>query len=628
MKPDPSSADNLELLRHFLLGEEQEAISRLRERCDRLEDQSVERIARDLAEALRKRTGQKADFADFTAALQPGTEAAIRRSVGEDKSRLASALYPIMGPAIRSYVQALFRDWLSDVNETIRNATSLERMRWRVQAKLSGQSYSEYVLSKTRAYEIEEVYWMERDSGLLLAHVSRTQPPPGDEDASVAGPDLMSGMFTAIRSFVRDSFRAPSAEKSGDQELREFSFGDREVLIEDGPGTVLAAVSRGVPPPVVREKLRAILEDLHGRFQETLSGFDGETQPLGPARTVLEGALLSQEGVSRRKPSLWRVWLVALLLFGGLGFWIWQGRKAAQRWQAFIAAVDEVPGVEVLETRRQGWFGPREVIGLRDPLAAEVEPIARQHGQENVVWRLRGYQAAEEPFVEKRQAGIKADYGRKLKEIEAAQARAETAHGQALAAAEARHRAEARALAEEMLRSRYGHLTGVKLEFPGEGGVRITGEAVEKDHREIVAQLSAMKSLGPVDASGFVDITPRLIAEMAGRLRARQLAFMDGEVVITDAAKERIREYAQFARELNADAAGLGRRCRFHIVAHPLIGQSRAANREVERQRSVLVRERLILEGIPADWMDSAIDEDLSKAGSGVTVTPELLSTP
>ncbi|MGD9745566.1 MAG: hypothetical protein AB7I98_19885 [Verrucomicrobiales bacterium] len=644
---ESQSAGNLELLKQLMLGDEQRAIRLLQERIEGLEADSAARLARDLCEALRlRRAAGESGFEELVAALQPGTEAAIHRSVSEDKSRLSKALYPIMGPAIRSYVTGLFRDLAADLNETIRNTTSLERLRWRVQAKLTGKPFSEYLLLKTRAYEIEEIYWMERDSGLLLGHVERPRGGQTSETA-IDDSDLISGMFSAIRSFVRDSFGRHGDSAGGGGELREFSFGDREVLIEDGPGTVLAAVSRGVPPNQVRELLKDILEELHSRHQKALAHFDGDPETLLPARPVLEKALLANHPGQAQGGGMWRVWLLLGLIGAGLVAWAVWAQWESSKWNQFVRALEAEPGIEVLEARKGGWFHGAKVIGLRDPLATDPAQFAREHGQNEVLLQLTPYHSLEDRFVARRGADqerqweqrreallatISQDLGQvregtittltnRVSDFQAGQERL-------LAEMKEQQRAELRSLAVELVRSRFGHLPNLVLEFLPQGGMKLTGEAYEPEFSDVVAQLQALPSLGPLDSSGFVNATTVLLADLRARSGPRQVAFMDGQTSITEEAVQRMSEFSSFARTYQADADKVGRRVRFIIHSYPLIGKNREANRIVEQQRAILVRERLTALGLDGGLIGIHPEEDLTKAGSGVTVMPELVPAP
>ena len=90
---------------------------------------------------------------------------------------------------------------------------------------MSGVPFSEYVALKTANFQVEELYLMEKGSGLLIQHLAAD---PDHE--TLKDPDLMSGMLTAIRSFTRDVFGEDldgDGETDDDQELNRFSFGGK-----------------------------------------------------------------------------------------------------------------------------------------------------------------------------------------------------------------------------------------------------------------------------------------------------------------------------------------------------------------------------------------------------------------
>ena len=118
------------------------------------------------------------------------------------------------------------------------------------------------------------------ESGLLLAHAWAP-------DLQASDPDLISGMLTAIRDFVADSF-----SREGDAGgLRRFSVGELTVMVEQGPRAVLAAVVRGQAPDSLLEQLQDTLETIHLQFSGALADFDGDAAALEAARPLLEECL-------------------------------------------------------------------------------------------------------------------------------------------------------------------------------------------------------------------------------------------------------------------------------------------------------------------------------------------------
>ncbi|MCB1085589.1 MAG: hypothetical protein KDM63_00965 [Verrucomicrobiae bacterium] len=646
MSVEPKSSDSLRQLKELMLGDEQRDLADLRARLDGLEADSVERLARDLAEALHRRRAQgDRPFEEWVEALQSGTESAIQRSVSEDKSRLAKALFPIMGPAIRSYVVDLFRGMVEELNETIRNATSVDRIQWRFQALMAGKSYSEYVLLKTRSFRIEEVYLMQRDTGLLLLHAAAD---PGKGDGADGEADLMSGMLTAIRSFVRDSF-VPGEERDEEvHELDSFTFGEREVLMEAGPSMVLAAVAYGVPPPSVREDLKRVLEDLHGELQGRLNRFSGDMRELQGSLPTLRKALLKNQGIASESGGgggLWRAWVFLGVLAVVLGGWWWIGAREQARWDRFENRLRSEPGMAVTEVEDAGWWRKRLVRGLRDPLAADPATLAAESGieSEKVTFDF-GLMASLEPtFVARREAELKshlesmqssldtlrrdvgstasreglADLGRRIEE-------GLSALKSATASEEARRTALADAISEEsrqtveaLVRSQFGDVEGLAIAVDGRT-VRFSGEVAEPGYSSVLARTKPLEALLSVDVTGLRNGSLSRIAALKEAIEREGIRYADGTLNRDeDQAVERM---ATMLGEFFRLGAETSQEFRAVVTAHPLIGTLREGNRPIEQSRATQVRDRLVEHGIPSGRLETKLSEDMNRAGQGVTI--------
>ncbi len=648
MSAEPKPADSLQQLKELMMGDEQRAIALLRERLDTLDEESVERLARDLAAALRRRREEgEASFDEFVAALQSGTESAIQRSVSEDKSRLSKALFPIMGPAIRNYVIDLFRGMVEDLNETIRDTTSAERLKWRAQAKLAGKSYSEYVLLKTRSFRIDEAYLMQRETGLLLMHAARNPEEEADEEA-----DLVSGMFTAIRSFVRDSFADEDAPDDDSSELDSFTFGEREVLIEAGPGMVLAAVAHGVPPGSTREELKAILEELHAHLGDRLDHFSGDTATLESGRPILRRALLENRAESARagqgSGGLWRAWAFLGVLGIATLAYLAVGYREQSTWNRFERSLRGEPGVAITAVEPDGWWRRRLVRGLRDPLA--VDPAAKlgEFGldPEKVSFDFALMESLDPAFASEREARMEAGQRRILEAVtglrsELEKTTVDSAKGEDVArltreleqrlagidrtirenaAATERARDEAlRRLAETLLRSRFGEVAGLELSFSEDGRrLELSGALGAEDYRRVTAQVEPLSAWLEVDTADLTEDSSRRIREVMEAISRVAIPYRSG--TLEEEESRQVAEVAELARQLDALAAEAGTAYRFEVVAHPLIGENRDANRVIERDRSRQVRDALIGAGIAPDRIDALLSEELDRSGEGVSV--------
>jgi hypothetical protein len=634
MSIEPKPADSLRQLKELVLGDEQRALEELSARLSGMEADSVDRLARDLAAALRRRRdGDEANYQELVAALQAGTESAIQRSVAEDKSRLAKALFPIMGPAIRSYVVDLFRAMAEELNETIRNTTSAERIKWRVQARLAGKSYSEYVLLKTRSFHIGEVYLIQKETGLLMLHAEAEQSKAAEGDA-----DVVSGMFTAIRGFVRDSFGAGASRSDDDGELDGFKFGDREVLIEEGPGMVLAAVAHGVPPPSVREKLREILEDLHAELGGRLERFDGDSRRLETSLPTLRLALLKNQATVQETSDggMWRLWVVIGVLAAGLGTWWFLGSREQSRWNRFETALRAEPGVAVTGVIEDGWWRKRRVTGLRDP---QVDPsaLAERMGIDLKKTTFEfGLMASLDPeFVAKWESQLEARQRAMLASVETLKKDLETTASRdgleglgrrveetlaSLKVTETAAEESRRRLLETFVKSQFADVPGLTVAVENGSTIRFSGAVSARDHASVLARAKPLESLATVDVTAVENGTARRLAELELTISQVVLRYADGTLTSDDA--QTVAQVADAVRELDALAHETGAQYRFVVEAHPLIGANRAGNRPIERTRANRVKELLVGGGISGDRIETRLSEAEEKAGQGVSIFP------
>jgi flagellar motor protein MotB len=373
--------DPLADVRAILVGPEQRALETLRAR---LEDPAVQ--AREVAAVLPQALQLRALDAELARALAPPVEDAITASIQRNPKPLADALFPVMGPAIRRAVAASLTAMVESLNRTLEHSLSWRSVRWRLEALRSGRSFGEVVLTHTLLFRVEQVFLIDRASGLLLQHVHASGI--GVQDA-----DMVSGMLTAIRDFVGDSFAV--ADQAS---LDAFEVGDLAVWIEQGPRAIVAAVIRGRPSPDLRLRLQEALETIHLRLADALEAFQGDARAFEAARPELEACLRTEyrrEETSRRRGAavVAAVVLVALVVWAGLA---WRER---QRWNAYLDVLRAQPGIVVVSSGTAG--GKFVVRGLRDARAAQPDALLRQTAIDpaTVDAHWQPYQALEPAFV-------------------------------------------------------------------------------------------------------------------------------------------------------------------------------------------------------------------------------------
>ena len=213
---------------------------------------------------------------------------------------------------------------VESLNRTVEHSFSWRALQWRWTAFRTGKPFAEIVLLNTLQYRVEQVFLIHAETGLLLQHLSLD--PRASQDA-----DQVSAMLTAIRDFVRDSFRV-----AGGESLDALRIGDLSVIVEQGPHAILAGVVRGTAPHTLRVLFQDALESVHRQLSPELKAFRGDAAPFERARPILEGCLVSQLR-PREKKSSYRRWIVvgALLLLA-LATWLFLGWRERQRWNTYL----------------------------------------------------------------------------------------------------------------------------------------------------------------------------------------------------------------------------------------------------------------------------------------------------
>lgn len=356
----PGDGDYAEL-RNLLLAPEQSRLEQLQEQVEHI-DLNAHNVSRLLPDAiaLRGEHDQR-----LTRVLTPHVSEALGTSVRKQPQMIVDAIAPIMMPAIRQSIANALRSMVQSLNQTIEHSLSLRSMQWRLEALRTGKPFAEIVLLHTLCYRVEQVFLIHSQTGLLLAHAA------GDSVA-VQDQTLVSGMLSAIRTFVQDSFGA-----APDQALNTLQVGELTVWIEQGPAAILAAVIRGTPPEQFHIHLQDTLTRIHAEQADAFDRFEGDASIFSGMTPLLEDCLQAQFEPRRRAVSP-MTWVVLATLLLGAAWWGASLYQERQQWRTYVTRLGAEPGLVLTATEAEG--RQYRLAGLRDPLAADPEALLRDSG--------------------------------------------------------------------------------------------------------------------------------------------------------------------------------------------------------------------------------------------------------
>lgn len=351
-------------LRRILLGLSPEEIASLKNRLDNPNLRAKE-ISVILSDAVRMSTSRDDKL---SRTLSPLVEGGVRTSIEKNPDEFADLLAPIMGPAIRTSIVNAIREHTQSIDRVLQQSVSAKGLLWRFEAMRSGRSFADVALFHSLDFRVENVFLIHKETSLPLCEVSL----PGLDKES---PESVSGMLSAIRDFVNDSF---GVEQAGG--LGQMQVGDLTVLIGDGSQALIAAVVRGTAPEGFRNQLLEALDVFHFEYKDHMRVFQGDTLQFELFKPKLEELLLVEfkESIKKSSSASWRG-LAALVLISIAGlWWAFSSFREQRAWEKFTSYLESLPGIVLTEHTRDG--DTHFIKGLRDPLAADPVKIFQNQG--------------------------------------------------------------------------------------------------------------------------------------------------------------------------------------------------------------------------------------------------------
>jgi len=212
-------------LRDILLYKDREELKKLR---DQIEDEKY------LSEKITPFVEDRIQFfkENFSEEYKKIVEQIVLEKMKDSKNELLEVIYPEMGKMIRKFINLQFQMLKESIDNQIKSTFSKQGIFGKITNIFPWRrkEMAEEILSQVDKPNIEEVYVIQRDSGLLLGHATKKDS---------MNSDLVAGMLTAIKAFVEDAF----TRKSEDLEMIE--YGSYKIFIQSFHTYYVAAAMTG-----------------------------------------------------------------------------------------------------------------------------------------------------------------------------------------------------------------------------------------------------------------------------------------------------------------------------------------------------------------------------------------------
>ena len=229
-----------QLLSNILLGEEKEAIKDLEKKIGEVYKEVSER------ERLEQHVGpivqEKLDYLqmNFPELLGDQVAETIKYKIESAKDEMAEALYPIIGQMIKKYIRKEFELLSERVDKRMEQAFSWKGWISRIKSWFGAGSENDIILSGVIEPDIEQIFVVEQESGILIGSYAKHE---------TMDQDMIAGMLTAIKTFVKEAF------EEGNQELESIEYERFKIIIRNFRSFYIAVVSSGVVNAEYKNKL-------------------------------------------------------------------------------------------------------------------------------------------------------------------------------------------------------------------------------------------------------------------------------------------------------------------------------------------------------------------------------------
>ena len=222
--------DKLQLLRDILLTDDRLVADAITQRVDTITKtfEERERLSEKIDPIIEEKL--KEFIKDIPTTLGPTITQTLKEQIANSQDQVVEALYPIMGKMIKRYIASEIAKLSEDINKKVNNTFSLVSLKRKLTSTFTGAKEGDLMLSELDKPKVNEIFAIQKGSGILLGNYSLS---------NTVDKDMISGMLTAIKSFVEDAFQG------GDQSLESIQYELYSIHVQNFHSYYIAVVISG-----------------------------------------------------------------------------------------------------------------------------------------------------------------------------------------------------------------------------------------------------------------------------------------------------------------------------------------------------------------------------------------------
>ncbi len=238
-----SSHNQVEILKDILLRDQKKEIAELRQKV-KDQDEIISKMQQSIGllttrfqdhKVLSEQIApfiQEVISSDMKKNFPEEYRVEVSKTIEDSQDEIVNAIYPKMGLMVSKFVTHQFQKLKESVDERVtevKTNMSVKGILKRVKHSLMGVSRGDEIMSAIDKPKLEEIFLVEKHSGILMGHASIKKN---------IDQDVIAGMLTAIKSFMEDAI-------SSKQELEMIRYENNYILLHNLPSYYFAPILTG-----------------------------------------------------------------------------------------------------------------------------------------------------------------------------------------------------------------------------------------------------------------------------------------------------------------------------------------------------------------------------------------------
>lgn len=237
-----NDSEKLIKLKELLLNEDRDFAQNILQKLDSLEDtiNSPDKLSEKVDGIIDKKLNTYTD--EIPEKLGPTITKALSAEIKNSQESVVAILFPIIGKMIKKYIQQEIQAISDRINHQINDTFTVQAFKRKIVSRFSGVSEEQMLIAEINKASIEQIFIIEKGSGLIIANASKQES---------IDQDMIAAMLTAIKSFVEDAF------KKEQQSLELIQYELFEIYIQNFSSYYFAVIISGG----INQNFKTKLED-------------------------------------------------------------------------------------------------------------------------------------------------------------------------------------------------------------------------------------------------------------------------------------------------------------------------------------------------------------------------------